>query len=298
MRIPRTDLAMEASRAAGEISGVKMEQERIGSSVVTRISVQNEQGARAIGKPIGTYITIEDSNLCNNKAQDDHALAQCIARQLLSLIDFPTAGCALVVGLGNRELTPDSLGPRVTQQILVSRHILRHLPGVLDARVHSVCVLTPGVMGTTGMETEEVVKAVVRTVRPSCVILVDALAARSTERILSTVQITDTGAVPGSGVGNHRRALTRDTLGVPVLAVGVPTVVHASTILHDALEALSEKDFPLPDASLHSPDGQDLVVTPVGIDASVRISAAVVADAINLALQPELAPEEIRALCI
>lgn len=293
----RTDLAMEAREAAGEIEGVEMEQKKEGKAIVTRVRVNTEHGARVIGKPIGTYITIEQSGLSQEKGT---ALSRCIGAQLTQLLGEVRQGGALVVGLGNRELTPDSLGPRVTQQVLVTRHLFTQLPELVDGRVQPVSVLAPGVMGSTGMETGEVVQAVVQRVKPGCVVVVDALAARSTGRILNTVQLTDAGVAPGSGVGNHRDALTKESLGVPVVAVGVPMVVHASTILRDALEHIAgESGAELNvDTLLRDMDGENLVVTPVMIDEAVRSVAALLAEGIDLALQPGLSRRELRALRI
>lgn len=293
----RTDLAMEAREAAGEIEGVEMEQKKEGKAIVTRVRVNTEQGARVIGKPVGTYITIEQSGLSQEKGT---ALSRCIGTQLAQLLGEVRQGGALVVGLGNRELTPDSLGPRVTQQVLVTRHLFTQLPELVDGRVQPVSVLAPGVMGSTGMETGEVVQAVVQRVKPGCVVVVDALAARSTGRILNTVQLTDAGVAPGSGVGNHRDALTKESLGVPVVAVGVPMVVHASTILRDALEHIAgESGAELNvDTLLRDMDGENLVITPVMIDEAVRSVAALLAEGIDLALQPGLSRRELRALRI
>ncbi len=296
----RTDLAMESREAAGEIPGVEMKQMTMGGATVTRVTVLNQEGAQAMGKPMGVYITIEQSNLYEKEAQVTDELAACLSREIATLFHREKTGTALVVGLGNRDLTPDSLGPRVTEEVLVSRHILSQMPDMIDERVRSVCVLSPGVMGSTGMETGEVVSAVVQRIQPDLVIVVDALAARSTGRILTTVQVTDAGVAPGSGVGNHRGALTRETLGVPVIAVGVPMVVHASTILRDSMEKLMEKSGAKFDISvlLRDMDGANLVVTPVMIDEAVRNVASLVADGINGALQPDLTREEIHAMRI
>jgi spore protease len=296
----RTDLAMELKEAAGEIPGVEMKQKTMGEATVTRVTVFSDEGAQKIGKPQGVYITIEQSNLYEKEAQMTDELAACLAHEISTLLGEKKIGSALVVGLGNRDLTPDSLGPRVTEEVLVSRHILSQMPDLIDERVRSVCVLSPGVMGSTGMETGEVVTAVVQRIRPDLVLVVDALAARSTSRILSTVQVTDAGVAPGSGVGNHRSALTRETLGVPVIAVGVPMVVHASTILRDSMEKLMEKSGAQFDLSLllRDMDGANLVVTPVMIDEAVRNVASLVADGINGALQPELTRQEIHAMRI
>ena len=167
----------------------------------------------------------------------------------------------------------------------------------MDERVRPVCVLTPGVTGETGLETGEVIRAVVRSVHPACVVVIDALAARSTERILSTVQITDAGVIPGSGVGNHRIGLTQETLGVPVIAIGIPMVVHAATILRDALEKLMGTPLRT-DALLQSMECSNLVVTPVMIDEAVQNAAALLAEGVDLALHPQLSREELRLMRI
>lgn len=292
----RTDLAMEARQAAGEIQGVEMEQSREERATVTRVRVRTPGGAHAIGKPMGTYVTIEQSDLYAGQTTD--TLAQCIAREISALLQLPEGATALVVGLGNRDLTPDSLGPRVTREVLVSRHLFAQLGDQMDQRLRPVCVLSPGVTGETGVETGEVTAAVVQRVHPDCIIVVDALAARSTQRILTTIQISDAGVAPGSGVGNHRGALTQETLGVPVVAVGVPMVVHASTIVHDALERMAGEAGARVDVEslLSGLDAEKLVVTPAMVDEAVRNVASLVADGINLALYPGFTREELRAM--
>ena len=267
----RTDLALEARELSGDTPGVEEETEQCGKAVVTRVRVRTQQGAEKIGKPIGTYITIEQKDLCSKEAQADGSLSRCLAEQIFSLLHLEKGDCVLVAGLGNRSLTPDSLGPRAAREVLVSRHIFCQLPQVMDERVRPVCVLTPGVTGETGLETGEVIRAVVRSVHPACVVVIDALAARSTERILSTVQITDAGVIPGSGVGNRRSALDRGTLGVPVIAVGIPTVVDAD-----------------PRAGLF--------LTPRDIDQRIRELGRLLGYGITLALQPSLTAADVTAL--
>ena len=293
----RTDLALEARELSGDTPGVEEETEHCGKAVVTRVRVRTQQGAEKIGKPIGTYITIEQKDLCSKEAQADGSLSQCLAEQISSLLHLKKGDCVLVAGLENRSLTPDSLGPRAAREVLVSRHIFCQLPQALDERVRPVCVLTPGVTGETGLETGEVIRAVVRSVHPACVVVIDALAARSTERILSTVQITDAGVIPGSGVGNHRIGLTQETLGVPVIAIGIPMVVHAATILRDALEKLVGTPLRT-DALLRSMECSNLVVTPVMIDEAVQNAAALLAEGVDLALHPQLSREELRLMRI
>lgn len=312
----RTDLALEAREAVGEIPGVEMEQENLGATVITRVRVATSAGARRMGKPIGRYITIENEALSRPETLRNRELGGIIAQELRALLGPGEGENAMVVGLGNRSLTPDSLGPRVTGEILVSRHIREHMPDYLDERVRSVCAISPGVMGVTGIETGELVRSAVRLVQPSCLIVVDSLAARSRRRILGTVQISDAGVVPGSGVGNHRTALNRQSLGLPVIAVGVPMVVRAAVIGRETLETALENivqregvssvvgrrltaylreegldDLVCEDGPMHS-----FVVTPVSIDEAVRNVASLVAEGINRCLQPELCFEEIQAM--
>lgn len=316
MRGIDSDLALEAREAVGEIQGVAMQQEKRGETLITRVHVQNEDGARRMNKPIGRYITIENAALSRPQSLRTRELSGIIAGELQRLLGPGDKGCAMVAGLGNRNLTPDSLGPRVTANILVSRHILSNMPDFLDDRVRSVCAVSPGVMGNTGIETGELLRSAVEAVRPSCLIVVDSLAARSRRRILGTVQISDAGVVPGSGVDNHRVALNEQTLGLPVVAIGVPMVVRAAVLGQEAAEytirSIAEQEG---EGSLFSRrllgylDGdslekrlredtplQSFVVTPVSIDEAVRNTAALVAEGINRCLQPELSAEEIQAM--
>lgn len=313
----RTDLAMEAQEAKGEISGVSVEEARLGGMTITRVRVLDEEGARALGKSAGAYVTVECPELPRKEPGMTSALHDVIARELSAMLPKKRDLTALVVGLGNWNLTPDALGPKTAGRVLVTRHILQQMPQAMDDRLRSVCAISPGVLGITGVETGEIVRGVVERVRPDVVLCIDSLAARRTSRILTTVQMTDTGVQPGSGVGNGRGEITQATLGVPVVAIGVPMVVHASTISHDAVEAMMAA---LKEASgeggevyelLHSfgEEGMEqvlrqtlprelggLIVTPSGIDEAVDAAACAVAMGINLALHPELDPEEITLL--
>lgn len=227
-------------------------------------------------------------------------LAQAI-RQMLP----EHARTVLVTGLGNRSVTPDALGPRTVERVLVTRHMDGCLPDDVSARMASVCAAAPGVLGVTGLETAEVLRGMAEHVQPDAVIAVDALAARSSARICSTIQIADTGISPGSGVGNHQKALTRETLGAPVIAVGVPMVVYASTIASDAMsdmiredggtEADEEKVAACVERVVSERLG-DLIVTPREVDALVERMAGILAEGINLALHPGLSREEIEQL--
>ena len=197
----------------------------------------------------------------------------------------------LVVGLGNRYITPDSLGPKVAEQVYVTRQITAYLPDAMDHPLRAVCALTPGVMGVTGVETLEIVKGVVKSIRPDLVIAVDALASRRTDRICTTLQITDTGISPGSGIGNTRAGITRDVLGVPVIAIGVPLVVFASTIAKDTISMIAdetglhrdeEKLLKLADKVINENIGP-MIVTPKDIDSVVSDMAKIIADSMNRA---------------
>lgn len=244
----RTDLALEAREVIvqhegpPEIPGVAVETEETAVGLISRVAIETEAGSRAMGKMPGHYTTIEAQAL---RKRDHNALeqvAELIGREIQSFMDklqVPKDGQVIVVGLGNWNATPDALGPRTIHHLVVTRHFYFMAPPEGRTGMRPVAGLSPGVLGITGLETAEIVQGVVRQVQPAVVICVDALAARSTERLLTTIQIADAGIQPGSGVGNKRFGITRETLGVPVLAMGVPTVVHATTVVGDGLERLA-----------------------------------------------------------
>ena len=246
----RTDMADErrdiykiANKFEGDIPGIetieKISNENIKSSVVKII---NEEGEKAIGKPIGTYVTVDIKNL--RLADDDEIenASNIISEELASIVDekIGKQDEILVVGLGNQFVTPDALGPKVSQEIEVTRHLFKYAPECVIKGTRSVCTIAPGVLGTTGIETLEIIKGVVDNVKPKLIIVIDSLASKSIERISSTIQISDTGIVPGAGVGNTRKELSKNTLGVPVIAVGVPMVVDLATITNDCLDIFIE----------------------------------------------------------
>lgn len=276
----RTDLAVEAAedaraQSAGELPGVvQRETEREGLTV-TRVEITGEEGAALLGKPIGTYLTLDVGPVVRRESDAFPRAVYALAGELRELIPLEPGEPVLVAGLGNRMVTPDAVGPRVTDQILVTRHLLRQEPERFAA-FRPVSALSAGVLGTTGMESGEVIQALVGQIRPSLVVAVDALAARSSERLCSTIQLGNTGIVPGSGVGNSRAALNRETLGVPVIAVGVPTVVDAATLARD----LTGQD---PDGALSG-----LLVTPKDIDVLLSDLSRVIGFGVNLALQEGL----------
>ena len=247
----RTDLALEAKESCeakdGQPMGVRVtEQEDPEREIyTTTVVIETENGARVMGKPVGTYITLEAPNM-SSPDEDYHAeISEALAGHIRALMrtEDDKRKSVLVVGLGNREVTPDALGPEVVGNLRITRHMIR-VYGRVSAELQQaaeVSALVPGVMAQTGMETLEIIKGVVDETHPQLVIVIDALAARSTKRLNRTIQITDTGINPGSGVGNHRDAINEETLGVPVIAIGVPTVVDAVTIVNDTMEALVEE---------------------------------------------------------
>ena len=248
----RTDLALEEKERFEsdnvEIQGVVLEEEYDEQCEmrITRVKVETENGAKVMGKPVGKYLTLEAPNLAVPDEDYHREISLKLAEYLKELIGKELLEqeelSILVIGLGNREVTPDALGPYVTEQVCVTRHIVKEYGKYAMGmeRVKSVSAVVPGVMGQTGMESQEIVKGIVKETAPDLVIAVDALAARNSRRLNRTIQIADTGIHPGSGVGNHRNGLTRETLGIPVIAIGVPTVVDAATIVNDTMENFIE----------------------------------------------------------
>ena len=286
----RTDLAVEAHalwrESAGEttrLKGVAAREEQVEGMTVTRVEILDQEGARALGKPEGTYLTLDVSPLWRREEDAFPRAVRAVAALLGPLL--PEEGPVLAAGLGNQALTPDALGPRSLDHLLVTRHLGEALP-----QLRPVAGLGAGVLGTTGMEVAEWVRGAAEQVGPAAVIVVDALAARDLERLCATVQIADTGLVPGSGVGNHRMALNRETLGVPVISVGVPTVVDAETIARDLLGEAGAVPKAL------NGRGRRFFVTPESIDQKIRDLSKVLGYGINLALQESLALEDLEAL--
>ena len=299
MRNIRTDLAIESAGDTYGLPGVNVNHWETGDISVTEVKVTDLKSAVQLGKPIGNYITLESGCVKCRNVESRLAMSALIGEEIGRMADM-RAGEALVVGLGNRMVTPDSLGPLTVDRILVTRHIFSGMPEYAEDRMRSVCALAPGVLGVTGIETAEMLESIVRKIKPACVICVDALAARATGRIGGAIQITDTGIQPGSGVGNRRMALNRDTLGVDVIAVGMPTVIYAATLARDAFAMLDDTagDEALMklERELMGGPGGDMIVTPREIDGLIKDSAGMIAAGINRALQPELSDSEIMAM--
>ena len=281
----RTDLALEAHElwrgtgASDSLSGVSSCMRRRFGYDTTVVNVKTPAAAQALGKPEGTYVTLDLRPYWKHPADALERAASAVGAELRALLG-ETVNTILVACLGNGAMTPDAVGPQVAEHILVTRH-LRHRKAF--AELTAVSVLVPGVLGRTGMEAVETIRGAVRTVRPDVLIAVDALASRSLGRVCATVQLSDTGIVPGSGVGNSRRALDRASLGIPVIAVGIPTVVDAATLALDILEETGAESV---DPAALREHGADVMVTPRDIDAQIRELSRVVGYGINLALQP------------
>ena len=305
----RTDLAVEAGEwhRLGEQDGF-IEQLSVGTVPVSRIRIVNQKAADATGKPIGNYATV----FFDGAFSDDEKFDRAVEETAKVLEEFlKNASSVLAVGLGNAEMTADALGPKIIDRLIISRHLKEHLPDLYkELALGNVSALRPGVLGQTGIETGELIRAAVETVRPDAVIVFDALASRKVKRLCATVQISDTGIVPGSGVGNKRQAVNRETLGVPVISVGIPTVVDAATLAADALSraraGMDDSETRLADR-LSDDDGQalrealggyenNLIVTPQDVDTLVDRAANLVAQAANKALHGDLSREQIDAL--
>ena len=307
----RTDLASErrdiynkANKLENDIDGIESEKEEINENIkVERVKITNENGEKAIGKPIGNYITIDVKKLKIAQDEDIEKAAGILANELKKVVDMhiDSQGEVLVVGLGNIYVTPDSLGPKVINEIDVTRHIIKYLPQYVEEGTREVSAVSPGVLGTTGIETVEILKGIVDNVKPKLVIVIDALASRSIERISSTVQISDTGIVPGAGVGNTRNEISIKTLGIPVIAIGIPTVVETAVLVNDSLDLFIKKlqDEAKSNEYLNNlkqednyeeirevlvPNDYNLIVTPKEIDDLIENMKDIVAKGINQSL--------------
>lgn len=287
----RTDLAVEQRELIGEdIKGVEYSTRDEGGLTVERLCVTTERAAQLLHKPRGTYVTVSLPPLTDNIRDTDERLT-VLAREIAGLL--PVNGLVLVAGLGNVEITPDALGPKAASRVLATRHISGEIARAtgLD-RLRAVAVLNTGVTGQTGIETGELLLGVIRRIRPSALIVVDALASRRLERLGCTLQISDTGISPGAGVGNHRFRIDAQSMGVPVIAVGVPTVVDAMTLAFDLLDIDDERRGVELSRAV-SPEGRAMVVTPKEIDLLVDRAARLISLSINFALQSDIEIEDL-----
>lgn len=291
----RTDLALEAREsiadAETELRGVRVEEYYLEDEdiQVTRVMIDTKNAAKAMGKAVGTYVTMEAPALVEPDEGYHREISDCLAKELLQMIpDGDRELSVLVVGLGNREVTADALGPHVVDNLFITRHVVKEYGKMAYncSRMNLVSGMEPGVMAKTGMETAEIVKGVVLETEPDLLIVIDALAARSIRRLNRTIQITNTGIQPGSGVGNHRNALTQEELGIPVIAVGVPTVVDAATIVGDALTRwLGEDADQLFDGRLAFAELNNMYMTGKDIDAVIKRVSFTLSEGINIAME-------------
>lgn len=308
----RTDLALEAREMCQEnekskIPGVKVEQEEGDIATITHVKVINEQGSKIMNKPIGSYITIEAPKLKKADADLKDEMSDLLAQQIKEFAPEKKHFKTLIVGLGNWDITPDALGPQVVSKIYVTRHYFETYKKEEDDSMRSVSAISPGVMGTTGIETVDIVKGIVQKTQPDFVICIDALASRKVSRVNTTIQITDTGISPGGGVGNKRKEFSKNTLGVPVLAIGIPTVVDAATLANDTinlvvdhlaeqsskesafynlLKGMEDSDKYNLIKEIMAPFDANVIVTTKDIDMIITNISQIVANAINIALHP------------
>ena len=307
----RTDLASErrdifkkANNIENEIQGIESEKEEINENLkIERVKITTEEGEKAIGKPKGNYITIDVNNLKIAQEDEISKASEVLANELKKIVDLHTdkQGSTLVVGLGNIYVTPDSLGPKVINEIEVTRHVIKYLPQYVEEGTREISAISPGVLGTTGIETVEILKGIVDNIHPELVIVIDALASRSIERISSTIQISDTGIVPGAGIGNTRAEISQRTLNIPVIAIGIPTVVETAVLVNDCLDLFIEKlqNEAKSNDSLNKikeednyeeikealvPNDYNLIVTPKEIDDLIENMKDIVAGGINSSL--------------
>jgi len=321
---PRTDLALEISNTLRlnqdedyQIPGVDIDKDcrEDYDITVTRVRVKDEIGEKSMGKPKGDYITIECSHIKENDPDTHKEVINLLAQSIASLLPKKERKAleVLVIGLGNRFATPDTLGPKVANKVLVTRHLHMKMPESIDESVCRLSSLAPGVMGLTGIETVEIISGVAGKIKPDCIIAIDALAARSASRINSTIQITNTGIAPGAGVGNNRKQLNEESVGCPVIAIGVPTVVDTATLVTDALNQLIDNMLKqVEHSSLYDilkdlseqekyqliretllPEIGDLFVTPKEIDEVIEYLTNIIANGINIAVHPGIEIEDI-----
>ena len=314
----RTDLAIEAHQmlvgeVRREIPGVMVETETMGEIEVSRVEITTPEAEEQLGKKQGKYITLEAPGLRQKNTELQELVSQQFTKEFLRMVELSEETTVLVVGLGNWNVTPDALGPRVVKDLLVTRHILTLQPETLGEGFRPVCAIAPGVLGITGVETSEIIQGLVQKVKPDLLIAVDALAARSLSRLHTTIQIANTGITPGSGVGNKRLSISQETIGIPVLAVGVPTVVDAVTIADDltahlleaimqeagsespvykVVQSIAEGDRRAVMSEVLEPYGGRLMVTPKEIDTLVEDVARLLASGINAAMHPAIGRDE------
>ncbi len=310
----KIDMALEAhdivrGDTGQEIPGVQMQKQSFDHAEVTIIRVTDAAAEQLMGKPVGTYITIDAPAIRQNNKQIHNEIAEVLAKQLSTLLNLSPDASVLIVGLGNWNATPDALGPRVVNYTLVTRHLKKYAPQDLSGGLRPVSALAPGVLGITGIETAEIIKGVVEKTQPDLIIAIDALAAQSTDRIATSIQLADTGISPGSGIGNQRMGINLETMGVPVIAIGVPTVVNAAVIAQGTIDRFLQQLATNPVVrdtvkninpitmqeivkSVLGPYSTNLMVTPKEIDDLIEAIGKIIAGGVSIALHPSVDPAE------
>lgn len=322
----RTDLALEAQELfrqqamkermeeKGQPPGVEVENAGDEEIKITRVRVTSPTGEASIGKPMGNYITLEVPRLRENDQSLYENTCKAMAKELAGILKLGEKSTVLVVGLGNWNITPDALGPKVISSMMITRHLLQYVPEEVDEGVRPVCAIAPGVLGITGIETGEIVKGIVDKVKPDAIIAIDALASRKMERVSTTIQLADTGIAPGSGVGNKRMELSKATLGIPVIAIGVPTVVDAATMANDTIDLVMDSlikettqgtEFYNMLKNIDRDEKQqliqqvlnpyigNLIVTPKEIDNIIEKISKVIANGLNIALHQGITLQDV-----
>lgn len=284
MAVERRDLYKNANKLENEIDGIECEEEKKGDITITRVKITNENGEKALEKKQGSYITIDIKKINNITTEKEEEIIKTFSSELLAIIEkhIKRNEEILIVGLGNLYATPDSLGAKVVQNIEITRHIKIYLPNAIDKNTRSISAITPGVLGTTGIETVEIVKGIVDNIKPKLVIAIDSLCSKNIDRINKSIQISDTGIIPGGGVGNRQEELSVDTLNVPVIGIGIPTVLDAATIVIDTLKAceidVSENEI----VNKMKLNNFNFIVTPKEIDSLIENMSNIVSEGINM----------------
>ena len=300
----RRNLYAKENNIEDSVNGIEVNEEKINDKIkITRVKIINEEGEKAIGKKKGDYITIDINKINYLTDEEKEETEKCIAKELKKIIDnkINSKDEILIVGLGNKEITPDALGPDVIKNIEITRHIIKYLPECIDENTRPVCAIAPGVLGTTGIETNEVIKGVAEHVKPKLIIVIDALASRSIERISSSIQISNTGIIPGAGVGNTRKELTEESLKIPVISLGIPTVVELATLISEGIDIFIDNLQEINESNeclnkLKDTDKYEnvkdalniydynMIVTPKEIDELIQNMSEIIANGINMSM--------------
>ena len=286
MAIERRDLYRNANKLDNEINGIECNEEKINDIKITRVKIKNKDGEQALQRKIGNYITIDIKKINNITTEKEDEIIKIFSNELKEIIrkHIKDNEEILIVGLGNLNATPDSLGAKVVQNIEITRHIKIYLPNAINPNTRSISAITPGVLGTTGIETIEIVKGIVDNIKPKLVIAIDSLCSKNIDRINKSIQISDTGIIPGGGVGNKQEELSIETLHIPVIGVGIPTVLDAATIVIDTLNVCDIKISENEIVDKMKLNNFNFIVTPKEIDSLIDSMSNIVSEGINMCI--------------